>query len=351
MHKLVVKSIQILLILTCCARSFANTLPSSIIWDGYIKVEDVDNIHGGNKTGSVLNATAGLTATYNQKFKIGILGDTHTKSQSLYTNSIQNTSSLNVQREIRLSDLSYTHTWNQGITSRIGVMDLEDYFDITESANYLLNSAFLNAMALDQNTQLASFPYQGIGAMLEVTNQKDYALIGLYQGNPQHLHTVFYKGYMVIGEIGTNIPISYKALQNLSLKTGAWLYQASTIPDITNSCGAYLISQLSWQWHKHTMAAFLQIAYSNEAPKYIPYSLTLGAQSNNIFLHNDNDWLSFGIGKVWIYNLPSEVVYELSYTIKFCNKFYVTPDLQYFIKPSGINPNATVLSLRLSYIF
>lgn len=326
-------------------------MPSNVSWNGYIKLEDVSNIHGGKKAGSVLNGVAELTATYKQNFKLGILGATHTHSQSLYTNSIQNTTTLNIQREISLAELSYTYAWNQNITGKIGVMDLEDYFDITESASYLLNSAFSNAMALDQNTQLASFPYPGIGAMLELKNQNDYALLGLYQGNPQHLHTVFYHGYMAIGEVGTNITINYKTLQNLSIKAGAWLYQANSTPELTNSRGVYLISQLGWQAYNRDMAAFAQLAYSNEKPKYIPYSFTLGLQSNNIFLHNHTDWLSFGIGKVWVHNLPSEVVYELSYTLQFYNKLYLTPDVQYFVKPSGINPNATVFILRLSYIF
>jgi len=323
-------------------------------WSGYVKLEDVDNLHGGKKTGNVVNLAGKIAATYNIVgsehipdgiYKLGLLGATHTRSQNSYTAAIQTTSQLDVQREIRISNLSYEDTLAPYITGRIGVMDLEQYYDITEAAIHLHNSAFINAMALDQNTQLASFPYPGVGAMLEVRKNRDYALLGLYQGNPQHLHTFLYHGFMLIGEAGTQV-------SHFSVKAGAWLYQAGDTPNYNNARGAYFIGQQDWRTDSnHDMVAFMQFAYSNEEPKYIPYSLTLGVNSNNIFLNDNSDWLSFGIGTVWIQNLPSEIVYELSYTIKFCGYWYLTPDLQYFVRPSGIYSNATVFSLRLAYWF
>jgi len=323
-------------------------------WSGYVKLEDVYNLHGGKKIGNILQGATRITATYpifgseyvpDGIYKLGVLGATHNRSQSSYTAAIQSTTLLNVQREIRISNLSYETNLAPYITGRIGIMDLETYYDITEAASYLYNTAFVNAMALDKNTQLASFPYPGIGAMVELRNNQNYALLGLYQGNPQQLHTFLYHGYMLISEAGTKV-------SHFAVKAGAWLYQAGATPNYNNALGAYFIGQQDWRTDSNRdMVAFMQFAYSNEDPKYIPYSLTLGVNSNNIFLNNNNDWLSAGIGKIWLYNLPSEVVYELSYVIRFCDNWYLSPDLQYVVKPSGLYHNATVFLLRLEYWF
>lgn len=327
---------------------------STATWSGYVKLEDVDNMHGGRQVGNIFNAAAKIDATYNVTgaeylvdgtYRLGLLGATHTRSQSVYTGAIQHTSSLDVKREIRVANLSYEQIISPYITYRIGVMDLEDYYDITEAAVHLCNTAFVNAMTIDKNTQLATFPYPGIGAMLEMRKNQDYALLGIYQGNPEHLHTFLYHGYMLIGEAGARYA-------HFSIKAGAWLYQAGGTANYNNSKGAYFIAQQDWRTESnHDMVGFMQLGYSHEAPKYIPYSLTLGAKSNNIFFNDDSDWLSFGIGKVWLHNLPSEVVYELSYVIKVCDHWYVNPDLQYFVKPSGIYANASIFLLRLAYLF
>ncbi len=337
----------------CCILAPA-AFAADTTWSGYLKFEDIYNLDGGKKTGNVFQCAGKTAASFNIAgsdyvpdgiYKLGILGATHNRSQSAYTAAIQTTTLLNVQRDVRIANLSYETNLAPYITGRIGVMDLESYYDITEAARYLFNTAFVNAMALDKNTQLASFPYPGVGAMLEIRNNNDYALLGIYQGNPKELHTFLYEGYMLISELGTK-------LSHFSVKGGAWLYQSGGTPDYSNARGAYFIAQQDWHTDSNRdMVAFMQLAYSDEKPKYIPYSLTLGVKSNNIILDNNNDWLSAGIGKIWIHDLPSEVVYEFSYVIRFCDNWYLSPDLQYFVKPSGVYRNATVFLLRLEYWF
>jgi porin len=340
--------------LVLCLMLSPAVLADAATWSGYVKLENVDNLHGGRRIGNVVNAAAKIAGTSyvtgseyvpDGIYKFGILGATHTRSQSLYTSAIQNTSLLDAQREVRISNLSYESNLAPYITGRVGIMDLESYYDITEAATHLFNTAFVNAMALDKSTQLASFPYPGVGAMLEARNNQDYALLGLYQGNPQELHTFLYHGYMLIAEAGTKV-------SHFSVKAGAWIYQAGGTPDYNNARGAYFIGQQDWRTDSNRdMIAFMQFAFSDQKPKYIPYSLTLGVRSNNIFLDNNNDWLSAGIGKVWLCSLPSEVVYELSYAIRFYDYWYLKPDIQYIVKPNGIYSNATVFLLRLEYWF
>ncbi len=342
-------------------RSYDNFLKLPIKWDGYLQGEDITNGIGGIKRGSVLNGNALIAGTYDLKnfrpgymgkVKLGILGATHTRNQNEYTGAIQSPSYFTSQREVRISDLSYQYNFKNCVTTIVGIMDMSDYFDVTEAAKNLSNSAFTNTMALSENTQMASYPYPGFGVAAIFSKGYNEAMIGLYQGAPQHQWSVLHEGYMLIGEVGhTFFPRCYM-LTDFSVNIGAWTYQQSNRDIGYNSRGLYVTTQAGIQVDEEIeLEAFCQFGYSSERPKYIPYSLTLGVKSNNIFIGNNSDWLSFGVGKVWIQNLPSEVVYELSYVIRFCDNWYLTSDLQYFVKPSGVYPNSTAFLLRLAYWF
>lgn len=350
MQKLSIVVFSVIILSLISTLTMADTLASHITWDGYLRGESISNMHGGLKTGTVFNCAANLIAIYDQQFYLGVVAATHTQNQNLYTDPVQGVSSLVVQGEIRLGRFFFETKSYNGLKGRIGIMDMEDYYDITESAIFLRNSAFVNAMALDKNAQLVSFPYPGFGAMVDYQQDSKYIYFGLFQSNPEYLHTVFQRGYMLIGETGNILSVNQFGIKDLELKAGLWTYQTRDVPNYSNSRGLYLISQIDWLVDNHHMNGFLQFAYSNEKPKYIPYSITVGTRSNNIFSSNDRDWLSFGIGKVWIANLPSEVVFELSYVHKIYKDFFITPDLQYFIRPSGTQPNATVFLLRISYM-
>lgn len=324
---------------------------SALKWKGYIRAEGIENAHGGIKTGATFLGSAKIVGTYEDVLQFGIIGATHTKPESSFVGSVQLVSSLDVQREVKLSNLSFLYHVSPNFSALFGVMDMEDFFDITEAAVDLRNSAFVNGMALDKTTQLASFPYPGFGTLLAYKQSENYLYLGLYQGNPQHLNTVFSRGYMLIAEGGTLIPLSYEFAQDLSLKIGLWMYRPNSIAGYTNAGGAYVIAQNTWQYLHHPMEGFLQFSYSNESPKTYPFSLTIGTRAYNIFCHNKIDALSVGLAEVWINDSSNEIVFELAYAYRFWNGFCLNPDLQYFIKPSGIYSNATVFLLRLSYTF
>jgi carbohydrate-selective porin OprB len=339
-----------LCILSCSATFSADSL-SHVKWNGYIRADGIENIHGGIKTGATLLGSAKLVGTYEDVLQLGFIGATHTKPESTFVGSVQLVTSLDVQREIRLSNLSFLYHFSPNLSGRFGVMDMEDFYDITESAVDLRNSAFVNGMALDKTTQLASFPYPGFGGLIAYTQAENYFYLGIYQGNPEHLNTVFSRGYMLIAEGRTIIPLNYEYAADLSLKLGLWLYNPKSIPGYTNARGIYLIAQNEWQYAHHPMEGFLQLSYSHESPKTFPFSLTIGARGHNIFCNNKTDALSVGIAEVWINNRPNEIVFEVAYAFRFYKGFCLNPDLQYFFKPSGIYPNATVFLLRLSYNF
>lgn len=334
---------------------------SALAWHGYILGEDISNLHGGLKTGSIFNGNTEIVAFYdlqtrfdhNALIKFGILGATCTQYQSLYTYAIQSPSSFLAPRGIKISDLSYQYNLSKKNKIIIGVMDMDDNFNITESASNLLNNAFFNTATLYANTQMATFPFPGFGAMASITQNQTTGMLGIYQGNPQHLSTVFYNGYMIIAEVDHAFNLTFSKYANYSIKGGAWLYQLSdpSIVFSTNARGLYLITQANWITEDaRALAMFMNIGYSDQDIKYVPYSLSVGLRSDNIFFGN-KDSLSFGLGKIWVADLSSEVAYELAYATELYSGLVVTPDAQYIVKPSGFLPNAWIFMIRLSYNF
>lgn len=333
----------------------------ALTWRGYALGEDISNLHGGLKVGSIFNINGELVANYNLKsrfnhnalVKFGVLGATYTRYQEQYTNAIQAPSAFLSPRLIRISDLSYQYNWSEKNKFIIGIMDMNDNFNITEAANNLLNNAFCNTATLYANTQLATFPFPGFGTMGSVTKDKTTIMLGLYQGNPQHLSTLFYKGYTAIAEIDHAFDRAFSKDTTYSIKGGVWMYQQSD-PSVvlgTNARGLYLITQANWNTQStRILSGFINLGYSNQDTRYVPYSLALGLRSDSIFF-GKKDSLSVGMGKIWIANKSSEVAYELSYAAEVYRGLEITPDVQYIIKPNGISPNALVVMLRLAYIF
>lgn len=330
-----------------------------IKWDGYLQGEDLTNGIGGLKRGSVVNANGLIAGTYDLKnirpnykgkIRLGVLGATHTQNQNEYTGAIQSPSYYTSQREVRISDLSYQYDFKNCVTAIVGIMDMDEYFNVTKAAQNLLNKAFYNTMALSANSQIASYPYPGFGAAAILNKNNTEAMIGLYQGAPQHQWSLFHEGYMLIGEAGHKFCPHYYILTDVSVNLGAWLYQQSNRDIGYNSRGLYVTTQADIQLDEEiSFEAFCQFGYSNEKPKYIPYSVTAGVRKVDILFENNRDSLSFGYGQIWIETLPSEVAWELAYAFKACPKLLITPDMQIIQRPSGIYKMAWVFSLRATY--
>ncbi len=155
---------------------------------------------------------------------------------------------------------------------------------------------------------------------------------------------------MVIGEVGYTFFPRYYMLTDFSINVGGWTYQQSNRDIGYNSRGVYVTTQADIQVDPEiALEAFCQFGYSDEKPKYIPYSLTAGVRKPNLLFDNYKDSLSFGFAKIWIETLPSEIAWELAYALKICPKLRMTPDMQIIERPSGVHKLAWVFSLRLEY--
>ncbi len=331
----------------------------SLIWSGYAKIEDVYNVRGGIKQGSVLNGVGAIKSTLNTEaaqlwsggqFTLGILGIVSTHNQSFYTGAIQTVSNLSAQSLLRLSDFAYEQTVTETTKIRLGVMDINNYFNVTEAASGLLNSAFGVCPILSANMPVATYPYSGYGAIIDVTTNPLEMQLGIFQGNPQHLHTVFYNGYTLIGEIVGHLDPNQKSGSDIILKGGAWHYAQSNPTIGHNTDGLYVIAERIWKnTENQQRGVFLQLGSAPKKTNTVPYYFGGGFNTTALFPERASDVLSLGFTQVRVRGASAETIFEITYAIQLANKFSLIPDLQYVLNPAGIYRNAIVGMLRLSF--
>lgn len=353
--------------------AYANT-KSPWVFKGYAVGEAVDNMHGGIKPGTILTAAGRLTATFDTEvagwwrggeFAFGVLGIGQTHGQTLYTGAIQTPSSMNGVSEIRINDLAYQHKFYSYVMLRAGIMDMDDWFNINETADLLLNTAFDNTIALSGNAELATYPYPGFGAMTQLGDRRLALLIGVFQGDPSHQHTVFKGGQLVIAEVSTHLGPDFmpeipqpKHLgggintdAHYILKFGLWDYQQNLEAIGNTDHGLYVIAETNWQTiNGKKLSGSIEFGLNPKKYGTISDSLAASLSVGALLACRPDDSLNFGIASAWQKGQPNaETVFEIGYDIQFIQGLVLTPDLQYITHPSGQYKNAWVGILRLAY--
>lgn len=340
--------------------AFAAETPASspLTWKGYVLAEDVSNLHGGLRTGSIQTGAGHLVANYDTAaanwwqggtFVVGVLGIAQTHNQSLYTAAVQTPSNYSAVPEIRISDLNYKHTFNESFAFCLGVMDIDDEFNVTEVASDVLSSGLDNTIALASNVQLATYPFPGIGAYASIGKPILNLKLGIYQANPQHQHLIFKRGAFEIGELSSVLDGDKAINQSFTLKAGVW-HNYQKLPWLrTKNNGWYLIGETTWTGFERTLGAALNYGNSSSYVSSIPHSLAACFTVTGLIKSRAKDVLNIAAGRAWIRGTNAENFYEVGYAIVITDKWTLTPDLQYITKPSGIYPNAWVGLLRLNY--
>jgi len=332
-------------------------------WNGFVTVEDIYNARGGIKRGSVQDAAVQVRGVYDTEiaklwsggqFTFGFFGFSQSHNQSLYTGAIQEPSNLSADNnKIIRPYLSYQQKFNNITTARAGIIDLNDYFNVTDTASKLLNDSFAISPTLIENSPIATDPYPGYGTIVEIQGEHLGGQLGLFQGNPQHLDTVFHNGSMLIGEINAHFtPSSQKNTPEFILKVGGWRYHQSNAEIGNTNNGVYITTESIWQnCDDQKRGIFLQLSANPQNINAVPYSLGGGYTANAIFASRPKDVFSLGFSRIWINGSPRETIFEINYAIQIIDNLSLTPDLQYVVKPSGVYRNAFVGIIRLSYVF
>lgn len=339
----------------CCATIYAHDTPLSML--GYLCAESVSDLHGGVKTGTIFTEAARITAIYDTQkgfglkggeFALGVLAIGQTHRQSLYTPAFQTPSGYSGVPEIKFTDLAYQQRLNNFVLLKAGIMDFDDYFNVMEVATPLLNSAFTNTKTMDNNTQLATYPFPGFGAFTKLGTNDLFLLTGIYQGNPQHQGTVFKNGQLILAELDSFFTI--QEVDNI-FKIAYWDYHqpydyVATIDDY----GVYGIYQITWQALARKMSFAINLGLNPAKEDTIYTSFATCLIINGIFKIRPNDSFNLGLGRVLLESGPHpETFYEAGYTIDLYRNFSITTDFQFYTHPGTEFKNAWVFIFHLNY--
>ncbi len=235
---------------------------------------------------------------------------------------------------------------------RVGVIDMNLHFDVTESAGTLINSSFGFTPAITANAPAVStYPKPGYGAMGLWAHGDSAVRFGVFQGNALERRTVFHGGQTLIGEwqhLGVG-PRDHP----YTLKLGAWQCDcASGVPGGSqlNLWGGYGSVQVSMGRRAGApISLFAHLAASPSQDSVAPLATAAGFNLPAPLSFRAHDTLSVGVTRQDLRDLPAETSYEATYVAALADDLSLQPDFQYIVHPSGIYDNAWVFMLRVNY--
>lgn len=336
----------------------AAKLSSPFTWKASGIVEEVSNLHGGIQRGSALETQGTLTSTFDTEVAnlwqggqllVGITGNTVSHLQNKDTGALQFLSNISNPSGFHLSDFNYQQTFGKDLTFRFGLLDMNNYFNNTETAEHLLNDSFVIFPSLSENTNVVTYPDNGYGMMTSYKHNDTGVRLGFFQGAPQRRRTVFKKGYMAIVEMGHEHAFKYACDPKLTFTGGVYRYRQSDPMFGHSTSGGYAITEFNWKGQKRQYGVFLQLGIDPKKVNLVPYYLGTGLFIKGVLEERNEDYLSLGLARVWIQNAHRETAYEATYTVQVTEHLSLIPDVQYVITPSGVYPNAWVGIFRIKY--
>lgn len=318
-------------------------------WDNDV----VGNVHGGIRRGAALDSTAQASVTVNGN-RLDLPGATfyaamfafHTgKASERLIGDRLGVSNIEAHRNgLALAAAYWAQEWRPGLSTQIGVFDLNSVFDVTDSASQLLNGSFGLDPTLTDNFDVSTFPRNGSGGIVQWQQANLSLRAGLFQGEVDQQSQPFDGGAMGIVEA------AWQRADN-NLKLGVWQKRGQQTPDLY---GVYFSGERVLAGSAHPMVGFLRASLARgrgdapapELQRYIGFGFNWQAP-----LHNrPRDHLTFGFGQVQLHGSGGhrhERVTELAYIFRINKRLYLQPDIQYIDRPDGNLPPALVTTLRL----
>ena len=356
-------------------------------WAGHLDSELFSNYSGGIRRGSEANMVGQLGLDYDTRkaglweggqLTFSVMGIYSGGIQPDYSGDIQTASNIWAPSALRIYDAAYRQKLTDGLNARIGIMDINYYFDVTGNALQLVNSSFGITPTMTVNVPgTATFPYSGLGAVVGVHDAHWSGKVGVFQGDPQYHLSAFDRGYMALWEGGLhwgakgdddpdNDADDYG---KYVLKIGAWRYEQPhpDLPGLSPStAGVYAVAEGNWEVPgNRDLGAFVQMGGAPQDFNPVPWYLGVGLRLGHPFPGRRDDSLSIGMARAWLRSGPvaaglgveagavhaAETAYEITYAAKLGPHLTLQPDIQYLTHPGGIERNATVGILRLHIEF
>lgn len=358
------RSAHVLLFLTLCLAPFTVhaqdgnesgrliTLPSphkGLSFGLYWNADIYGNLNGGVKRGyatdSVLSADFGLDTGALGWWQGGTLAlsvqaitSTH---PSEYAGDLQTLSNLDAPNRRQIAEFWYSQTFGKTALVRAGIIDMNRFFDVTNTAGLFPNSSFGITPSISANVPVSIYPTYGWGAMAQFGQSGNDWLLGVFQGDPVHRSTALKRGAMFVGERDLRIDGG-----GPQLGLGAWYRRAPAAAGLPESdWGAYANLEQPLPDQPDT-SLFAQFGASPGQVNTVPVYLAGGIVFNHVT--SAVSAVGFGFARAWIHDHAAETSLEATATLPlFDGKIALQPDMQYILHPSGIHPNALVVGLRL----
>ena len=252
---------------------------------------------------------------------------------------------------LRLYQLTYRQQLGAAAL-RVGIMDITQYFEVSDQSSLLQNSSFGLMPTLTANVNAPTFPNPALGAMAEYRFSPDsLARAGLWQGNPPGLSGALNTGALWIGEFehnwsepGHDTPLS-------DLKLGVW-HASQSDPTIgPTTSGGYLVGETRWTRGAQQWGLFVLGGTSPANVNLVTQFLATGFLVTGPFASRLQDLFSLGVSRVYLHAPEPETVVEAVYSWQLTPALALQPDMQRFWHPGGTNPSALVAGLRLHLAF
>lgn len=313
-------------------------------WDADIFDTADGGVKRGYGTDSLLSAGMGLDTSklgwwQGGQFAFGVaaIASTH---PSEYAGDLQTLSNIDAPNRRQVSQLWYSQAFGGNTLLRAGIMDINSFFDVNDTATLFINSSFGITPTIPSNVPTATYPDSAWGLMARFGSEQSAWRVGLFQGDPVNRNTALKRGAMLIAErdwiataSGTRIGI------------GSWYRHAPTEAAPTSDWGLYTNLEQPLPSNPDTIL-FAQLGLSPGDINPVPGYLAGGVR----FTHVSGVVSDIGLGfaRAWIRGRTPETSLEATVSIPlFDGALALQPDLQYILHPSGVHPNALVIGLRL----
>lgn len=329
---------------------------------GHWDTDWINNLQGGIQTGNATDSVAVGGFTFKgdrlglprSVFNFSIMATRVGNANTHLIGADTNPSNIEGERNRLVINTAF---WQQhwlstphlGLSTRLGMFDLNAEFDSTNSAAQLLNSSFGLDPSMTDNFTTSTFPQNGTGLVASIGNTPDpetsgFALkVGLIQGDVDQQTHPFSQGVLNIAEG------QWRPSDGTAFKLGVWQKRGHEQSDLH---GGYLSAEtpLSTQDH-HSIDGFVRASFASGMDAQSTGSnryVGAGINWKSLIDGRPDDYVTLGAANLRLDPAGThERLFEVAYIAQITPRIYLQPDLQYIQHPNGDKPDAWVVILRL----
>jgi porin len=319
--------------------------------------ESVSNLRGGLKTGTDYNALLHASFSMNAteigmpeggRFRVSAITINSGQPSLNLIGDIQIASNIEAENDTLIYDAWFRQDFSRvPLRLRIGIIDANEYFNLTEGSAVLLNSSFGISPSMSDNVRFSIFPKPGYGITARYDAESAKILLGVFDGDPSARSIPFNVGLLYVTEWQQRIT------DDVGFKLGGWSchclsLQEPSIKDKTYGIYGSIESKFK-DTDNREITLFLRSGASHGTDTNISNSFALGVYYPSMLSARPNDEFSAGITQARFDGGGAETSYELTYLWQIRDSLTIQPDFQYIVSPSGYLPDAWVFIVRLNF--